>query len=129
MIGGERESDLPHVCSHSEQALSMKTPKRMGPGMEPTHLKIMLCKPKAKLLSSSLTALKDATTLGMVAKNVRKTPMNWTMMKGMRSPQSLEQVLRSAEPPCVTLLAILAIRLILITHLYTAALCEVVRGG
>lgn len=79
----------------------MKTPKRMGPGMEPTHLKIMLCKPKAKLLSSSLTALKDATTLGMVAKNVRKTPMNWTMMKGMRSPQSLEQVLRSAEPPSI----------------------------
>ena len=78
----------------------MKTPKRIGPGMEPTTRRMMLCSPSARLLSSSCTALSDATTLGIVAKKVRKTPQNWTMMKGMRSPQSLAQVLRSADPPC-----------------------------
>ena len=77
----------------------MKTPKRIGPGMEPTTRRMMLCSPSARLLSSSRTALSDATTLGIVAKNVRKTPQNWTMMKGMRSPQSLSQVFRSADPP------------------------------
>ena len=77
----------------------MKTPNRIGPGMDPTTLRMMLCRPSARLLSSSRTALSDATTLGIVAKKVRKTPQNWTMMKGMRSPQSLAQVFRSADPP------------------------------
>ena len=43
------------------------------------HLRITLWSPRARLLSSGCTALRLATTEGIVAKKVMKTPRNWMM--------------------------------------------------
>ena len=68
--------------SHSRQVLSIKYPKRTGPGILPISLMMTLWRPMAMDLSCSLTLLRVAMVEGIVIQNVRKIRMKQMTRKG-----------------------------------------------
>ena len=69
-----------------------------GPGIVPSSLMKMFCRPRARDLSCSLTHLSVAMVEGMVTQKVRKMRMKLTTTKGMNTPHSLSHCCLIAEP-------------------------------